>query len=144
MGHALHIATLRWQWSDLVFAADSPYGRLTVQARDGQRIFYQNGLLAFETQGTFPEEVAHLPLLAHPDPQEVLLIGGGVAGDVREILKHPVASVTYVELDPLLISAARAFSSSPSTPSPLNIWTAFCNRSRPSSNPIAESVSPSS
>jgi spermidine synthase len=79
-----------------------------VQARDGQRVFFQNGLLAFETQGTFPEEVAHFPLLAHPDPREVLLVGGGVAGDVREILKHPAAHVTYVELDPLLIEAARA------------------------------------
>jgi len=52
--------------------------------------------------------VAHFPLLAHPEPREVLLVGGGVAGDVREILKHPAAHVTYVELDPLLIEAARA------------------------------------
>ncbi len=109
LGRFLHDATLRWQWSDLAFVADSPYGRLMVQARDGQRIFFTNGLLAFETQGTFPEEVAHFPLLAHPNPQEVLLVGGGVAGDLREILKHPVASVTYVELDPLLIEAAQAY-----------------------------------
>jgi len=108
LGHYLHHLTLRWQWSDLAFAADSPYGRLTVQARDGQRVFFENSLLTFETQGTFPEEVAHFPLLAHPDPQEVLLVGGGVAGDVREILKHPVARVTYVELDPLLIETAQA------------------------------------
>jgi len=108
LGHSLHTATLRWQWPDLAFVADSPYGRLAVQARDGQRVFYENGLLAFETQGTFPEEVAHFPLLAHPDPREVLLVGGGVAGDLREILKHPGARVTYVELDPLLIEAAQA------------------------------------
>lgn len=108
VGHALHNFTLSWQWSDLVFAADSPYGRLTVQARDGQRVFFENGLLTFETQGTFSEEVAHFPLLVHPAPREVLLIGGGVAGDVREILKHPITSVTYVELDPLLIEAAQA------------------------------------
>jgi spermidine synthase len=108
VGHALHNFTLSWQWSDLVFAADSPYGRLTVQARDGQRVFFENGLLTFETQGTFPEEVAHFPLLVHAAPREVLLIGGGVAGDVREILKHPITSVTYVELDPLLIEAAQA------------------------------------
>jgi len=108
LGRSLHDATLRWQWSDLAFAADSPYGRLTIQACDGQRVFYENGLLAFETQGTFPEEVAHFPLLAHPDPRAVLLVGGGVAGDVREILKHPTTRVTYVELDPLLIEAAQA------------------------------------
>jgi spermidine synthase len=108
LGGYLHQVTLRWQWSDLVFAADSPYGRLIIQARDGQRVFFENGLLAFETQSTFPEEVAHFPLLVHPDPRNVLLIGGGVAGDLREILKHPATRVTYVELDPLLIEAARA------------------------------------
>jgi spermidine synthase len=107
-GRFLQDATLEWQWPDLVFAADSPYGRLVVQARDGQRVFFQNGLLAFETQGTFAEEVAHFPLLVHPDPRNILLIGGGVAGDLREILKHPGARVTYAELDPLLIQTARA------------------------------------
>jgi spermidine synthase len=108
LGRTLHETTLRWGWSDLAFAADSPYGRLTIQARDGQRVFFENGLFTFETQGTFPEEVAHFPLLAHPDPRGVLLIGGGVAGDLREVLKHPITHVTYVELDPLLIDAARA------------------------------------
>jgi len=107
LGRFLHHATLRWQWTDLAFAADSPYGRLIIQSRDGQRVFFVNGLLAFETQGMFFEEVAHFPLLMHPAPHDVLLIGGGVAGDVREILKHPVAHLTYVELDPLLIEAAR-------------------------------------
>lgn len=103
----LHRATLRWQWPDLSFAADSPYGRIVVQARDSQRVFYENGLLMFETQGTFPEEVVHPPLLAHPAPRSVLLIGGGVAGNLREILRHPVEDVAWVESDPLLIRAAR-------------------------------------
>ena len=109
LGHSLHEATLRWQWQDLIFAADSPYGRLTIQARESQRIFSENGLLAFETQGTFPEEVVHFPMLEHPNPQHVLLIGGGAAGDLGEILKHQVSGATYVELDPLLIEAARNY-----------------------------------
>jgi spermidine synthase len=106
-GQALNRGTLRWQWPDLVFARDTPYGRLAVSARDGQRVFLENGLLMFETQGTFPEEVAHFPLLEHPHPRRVLLIGGGVAGDLREVLKHPVEAVQYVELDPALIEAGR-------------------------------------
>jgi spermidine synthase len=107
-GIALDRWTLSWQWHDMVSYAESPYGRLTVQARDGQRAFYTNGLLSFETQSTFPEEVAHFPLLAHPHPRHVLLIGGGVAGNLREILKHPIQHVTYVELDPQVITMARA------------------------------------
>ena len=103
----IHRATLRWQWSDLAFAADSPYGRIVIQARDSQRVFYENGLLMFETQGTDPEEVVHPPLLAHPAPRDVLLIGGAAAGNLREALRHPVARVTVVESDPLLLRAAR-------------------------------------
>ena len=117
LGRVAQTATLRLEWPDaasgtaqsLLFSGDSPYGRLAVQARGSQRIFYSDGTLAFETQSTFPEEVAHLALLAHPAPKDVLLIGGGIAGDLREILKHPVDTVSYVELDPLLIEAARKY-----------------------------------
>jgi len=107
-GMALDKWTLSWQWSDVVSFVESPYGRLIVQARNGQRIFYTNGLLSFETQSTFPEEIVHFPMLAHPHPRNVLLIGGGAAGNLREILKHPIQRVTYVELDPQVIAMARA------------------------------------
>jgi spermidine synthase len=107
-GGFLHATTLRWQWPDLAAAVDSPYGRLVAQARAGQHVFFVNGQLAFESQSTFPEAVIHFPLLAHPDPRRVLLIGGGLAGDLREVLRHPVERVVYVELDPWLVETARA------------------------------------
>jgi spermidine synthase len=106
LGTLLNQATLNWQWGEVVFSRDSIYGRLTITGGDSQRAFFENGLLMFETQGTFPEEVAHFPLLEHPEPKSVLLIGGGAGGTLREILKHPVQDVQYVELDPLVIQAA--------------------------------------
>ncbi len=109
LGDRLHRATLERQWPRLVFADDSRYGRLTITALGGQRAFFENGLLAFETESTFPEEVIHLPLLAHLAPRRVLLIGGGVAGDLAELFKHDVSEVVYLELDPLVIEAARAY-----------------------------------
>ena len=109
LGRTLHWTTLAWQWEDALLVRDTIYGRLTVVGRNGQRVFFQNGLLMFETQSTFPEEVAHFPLLEHPSPRSVLLIGGGAGGDLREILKHPVSEVHYVELDPAVIEAARRY-----------------------------------
>jgi spermidine synthase len=109
LGHRLHWATLAWQWEDALLVRDTIYGRLTVVGRDGQRVFFENGLLMFETQSALPEEVAHFPLLEHPAPKSVLLIGGGAGGDLREILKHPVSEVHYVELDPAVIEAARRY-----------------------------------
>ncbi len=109
LGRGLNQATLEWQWGQILFSQDSIYGRLTVTGQDSQRVFFENGLLMFETQGTFPEEVAHFPLLEHPHPRSVLLIGGGASGTLREILKHPVEEVQYVELDPLVIQAAQTY-----------------------------------
>lgn len=109
LGQMLHQATLAWQWEDALLVRDTIYGRLMVVGRDGQRVFFENGLLMFETQSTFPEEVAHFPLLEHPAPKSALLIGGGAGGDLRETLKHPVSEVHYVELDPAVIEAARRY-----------------------------------
>ncbi|GFP40288.1 spermine/spermidine synthase domain-containing protein, partial [Candidatus Hakubella thermalkaliphila] len=71
------------------------------------------GLLMFTAPDpdiAFIEEVTHFPLLYHPSPQRVLLIGGGVGGVLNEILKHPVTKVVYVELDPIIIQVAREHS----------------------------------
>ncbi len=107
VGSWLEARTLDWTWPDRVAVRDSPHGRLVVVARDSQRAFYADGRLLFETQSTQPEEAAHVPLLVHPHPRRVLLIGGGVDGTLAEILKHPVDRVTYAELDPWLIQLAR-------------------------------------
>ena len=39
----------------------------------------------------------------HPAPKRVLLIGGGMGGLIREMLKHPVDELHYIELDPVLL-----------------------------------------
>jgi spermidine synthase len=109
LGSRLHRATLGWQYADLRLARDSIYGRIVVTGSGEQRVFFENGLLFFETQGVAAEEVAHLPLLAHPQPRRVLLVGGGVSGTLAETLRHPsVEAAHYVELDPLVVAAARA------------------------------------
>jgi spermidine synthase len=108
LGRELHWTTLTWQYPGLRFARDSIYGRIAVTGSGEQRVFFENGLLFFETQGVSAEQAAHLPLLAHPAPRRVLLVGGGVSGTLAEILLHPsVREVHYVELDPLVVAAAR-------------------------------------
>lgn len=37
----------------------------------------------------YHEMVAHVPLFTHPNPENVLVVGGGDGGVIREILKHP-------------------------------------------------------
>lgn len=48
----------------------------------------------------YHELITHIPLCVHPAPREVLVIGGGDGGTVREVLKHPgVERVVLCEID---------------------------------------------
>ncbi len=52
----------------------------------------------------YHEMMAHVPVLSHPSPRKVLIVGGGDGGVLREVLKHDsVEKVTLVEIDPLVI-----------------------------------------
>ncbi len=52
---------------------------------------------------------AHFAMVQHPDPKRVLLIGGGTRGTLREIVRHPIERVDYVELDPVVTELAREY-----------------------------------
>ena len=111
----LHVISYRQQWEkfDLVHYENSIYGNIVITESEGQLDFWVNGLTLFTTPDpdiAFVEEVAHFPMLQHPSPERVLLIGGGVGGVLEEILKHPVKMVSYVELDPLIIELTRKYS----------------------------------
>jgi len=93
---------------EIVFSQDSIYGRVTVAKAPGQLSLYANGVLAFSyPEFAAAEDLVHIPMCEHPAPRRVLLLGGGVSGTLAEVLKHPVESVVYVELDPLVIRAVR-------------------------------------
>lgn len=100
----------RWQGFNLVEDRNSIYGNLAVTTTSGQFSLFENGLLLATSEDSLAaEEMAHLVLLQHPNPRRVLLVGGGINGILREVLKHPVAEVDYVELDPLVITTARTY-----------------------------------
>ncbi|MHC5038384.1 MAG: spermine/spermidine synthase domain-containing protein [Planctomycetota bacterium] len=89
---------------------ESKYGRIVVTRYRGQTNFFTAGHLAFsipDWEGA--ASLAHSVMVEHPSPRKVLLIGGGVAGLVREILKHGVETLETVELDPVLIETVKAF-----------------------------------
>ena len=48
-------------------------------------------------------------MLSHPDPKEILIIGGGAGGPISEILKYSINRLDYAELDPLLIKIVKQY-----------------------------------
>lgn len=55
----------------------------------------------------YHEMLAHVPLFAHGAPRDVLIIGGGDGGLLREVLRHKVRRCVMVELDGKVIQLCR-------------------------------------
>ncbi|XP_011297356.1 spermidine synthase isoform X2 [Fopius arisanus] len=59
---------------------------------------------------SYQEMISFLPLCSHPDPKNVLIVGGGDGGVAREVVKHPgVHRVVQVEIDAAVLSVARTY-----------------------------------
>lgn len=57
-------------------------------------------MISDRDEHVYHEMMTHVPLLAHPNPKRVLVVGGGDGGCLREIVKHPTLErVTRVEID---------------------------------------------
>ena len=101
-------AKMRWNTLnphiELVASADSKYQHIDIGKQAEQYNIYLNGQYA----SAFPNEyeyaqIAHLVMTQHPSTKHVLLIGSGLGGLVSEMLRHPVESLDYVELDQRLL-----------------------------------------
>lgn len=58
----------------------------------------------------YHEMIVHVPLFTHPQPRNVLVIGGGDGGAIREIIKHPeVEKAVLVEIDGEVITSAKKY-----------------------------------
>lgn len=106
-------ASRQWQWSGfrLFDSQETIYGHIVVVARENQITFFESGLWNFTVPDQLSaEEAVHYGLLQHPQPESVLLIGGGVSGSLAQLLLHPsVREVEYVELDPKLIQLGKKY-----------------------------------
>ena len=117
-GLALHVAlvdadlittVLQYRGEQVVYRANSPYGRLVVGRSEGLFTFHENGVPVAATENILQtEETVHYAMCQRPGTRRVLLIGGGVAGTARELLRYDgVSEVRYVEIDPAIIAAGR-------------------------------------
>ncbi len=89
----------------------SPYQRVEVyDTQQFGKLFRLDGRL-MTSEGeefVYHECMTHPALLTHPNPQSVLVIGGGDGGSSEEIFKHPsVKRIVMAELDPVVIDISR-------------------------------------
>jgi spermidine synthase len=118
-----HSIKAQWKKQNVVHYQNSQYGNICVIENEGQYSFFLDGIPNLITPvPDIPslEEFVHLPLLAHPEPENLLILSGGAGGMISEALKHPsIEAIEYAELDPLLLDLIRKYST-PLTDSELN------------------------
>jgi spermidine synthase len=75
-------------YQHIQIADSETYGRMMIL--DG---VFQTSV---KDEWTYHEMIAHVPLMLHPHPERVLIIGGGDGGCAREVCRHDC--VTHVDL----------------------------------------------
>lgn len=97
----------------LLFSEQSPYQTVEVYETDTWgNLMTIDGMVMLSERDEFVyhEMLAHVAMFSHPDPREVLIIGGGDGGTAREVLKHPsVQRVDLVEIDETVVRASKKF-----------------------------------
>lgn len=92
---------------------ESEYQKILIfENKDFGKVFVLDGavMLTERDEFTYHEMVVHPALMAHPNPEKVLIIGGGDGGTLREVVKHPeVGEATLCEIDQDVIDYSKEF-----------------------------------
>ena len=96
-----------------LFSAQSEVQRIDVlESKDFGKILVVDGdlMLTERDEFIYHEMIAHVPMAVHPDVKEVLVVGGGDGGVVRELIKYDaIEKIDVVEPDPLLVEVCRKY-----------------------------------
>lgn len=101
----------RFRVDNILFSGRSNFQAVdVVQTRAHGKMLLNDGLVMLTERDEFiyHEMITHVPLMVHPNPRRVLVIGGGDGGTAREVLRHSsVDQCVMVEIDALVVDACR-------------------------------------
>ncbi|PDO09775.1 MAG: spermidine synthase [Candidatus Reconcilbacillus cellulovorans] len=100
---------IQYRIKSVLFEAQSPFQHILVldSYQFGRMLVLDGVVQTTAIDGyIYNEMIAHVPLSFHPNPERVLIIGGGDCGAAREVCKHrAVREVDLVEIDELVVRA---------------------------------------
>jgi len=98
---------------NIIYHGRSDYQDILVfESTNHGRVMVLDGVIQSTERDEFAyqEMLAHIPLFSHPNPQKVLVIGGGDGGILREIEKHPqVKEIIICEIDEGVIDISKKY-----------------------------------
>jgi len=90
------------KFQDVLVFQSTHYGRVLVL--DGVIQLTERDEMAYQ------EMIVNLPMMSHPDPKRVLIIGGGDGGVLREVARHPgVQEIVMCEIDEMVVNVSKQF-----------------------------------
>ena len=105
--------SVTWKFSETVYTERTDYQDLAViDTLEFGRALVLDGIIQTTEKDEFiyHEMIAHPAMMAHPNPQKVLVIGGGDGGTVREAVRYQsVTQADLVEIDEKVIWASRKY-----------------------------------
>ena len=73
-------------------------------------VLYGSIMVADNDLSSYNEMITHVPLFTHPNPEKVLIIGGGDGGALTNVMKHPeVKKATMCEIDRKVVEISRKY-----------------------------------
>jgi len=92
----------RTKYQDLIVFESTDWGKVLVL--DGVIQLTEKDEMSYQ------EMMAHLPMFSHKEPKQVLIIGGGDGGVLREVCKHScVEQITMCEIDGGVVEASKTY-----------------------------------
>ena len=101
---------LMYPGQEIISSESTPYGSLVTTRSKNLITVYSNGIVVGSSENlTAAEESIHYGLSQHPEPKNILLVSGGLNGNIKEAAKYPVDNIEYVELDPAVIKLVKQY-----------------------------------
>ncbi len=104
-------AGLTLKVKQVVYSGQSPFQRIDIldTYEFGKiLVLYGSIMITEKDEYIYHEMISHVPLFTHPHPRQVLVVGGGDGGTIREVMKHPqVERATLVEIDQMVVEKSK-------------------------------------
>ena len=96
-----------------LYSGKSEFQRIDIfDSREFGRFLTLDGymMLTEKDEFIYHEMISHVPMAVHPKAKNILVIGGGDGGTVREVLRYPtVEKIDLVEIDELVVEVCKKF-----------------------------------
>jgi spermidine synthase len=102
---------LRLKVEEVLFSGKSEFQTVDVVRTKGHgKMLLNDGLIMVTERDemAYHDMISHVPLFVHPNPKNVLVIGGGDGGTAREVIRHSnVEKCVMVEIDAMVVDACK-------------------------------------